>query len=84
MIWTKKWRLKINARKTELILFVKNYTEIKVNNTILPQVKSKKVLSVIFQENITFSEHVDHLKSKIFKAVSFVSPLMSAKGAFII
>ena len=82
MNWTKKWRLKINAGKTEFILFGKNHSEIeiKVNNTILPQVKSKKVLGVIFQENFTFSEHVDHLKSKSFKALSLVSPLMSANG----
>ena len=46
----------------------------------MPQVKSKKVLGVILQENFNFNDHVDHVKSKALKALSAFSPLMSYKG----
>lgn len=77
--WTKKWRMSINAGKTDFILFGKSHQDIviQIDSTRLPQVKSKKLLGVIIQEDLSFNEQVDSIRSKCFKAQSLLNPLMS-------
>jgi ribonuclease HI len=78
--WTRKWRMSINAGKTDFILFGKHHQDIviQVDSTNLPQVKSKKLLGVIIQEDLSYNEHVDSVRSKCFKAQSLLNPLMSS------
>lgn len=80
--WTNKWRLTISADKTEFICFSKQQVSVNIiiNGTVLPQVKSKKVIGVILNENWDFSEHVEYICSKGFKALAALKPVMSCKN----
>ena len=75
--WTKKWRMSINAGKTDFILFGKRHQDIviQIDSTKLPQVKSKKLLGVIIREDLSFNDQVDSICSKCFKAQALLNPL---------
>jgi ribonuclease P/MRP protein subunit RPP40 len=67
MNWNKKWRLKINLNKTEVICFSKEETtpvNISVEGNTLRQVTSKLCLGVTLDQHLTFQEHTDKTAKK--------------------
>ena len=61
MPWCQKWRINIGRQKPQVILFENNKKsskiEITVNGSVIKQVKEKKILGIIVDEN-SYSNHI--------------------------
>jgi len=69
--WLKKSGLKVNLSKTELIIFNNNSTiEIPVDGEIIKSKNSMKVLGVIFDKKLNWSDHINYAINKT-KAINF-------------
>ena len=80
--WCRKWRMIINASKTEFIAFGQQHEDvtIEVNGALLPQVQYKKVLGVILEENMSFNRHVEDVVARGHRALAALAPIMSDNG----
>lgn len=77
-----KWKLKINAQKTELIVFTKknsnyNITPLFIKNTPIAPKKQVKYLGVVFDRRLTFYSNISYLIQKHFAASQKLYPLMN-------
>ena len=62
--WTKKWRLKVNTQKTDIMCFTKSgHKSITVfmGGSKLEQVNSKTCLGLILDNNLNFRQQVELL-----------------------
>ena len=65
--WSYKWRMGISAPKSHIMCFSpKGHTAVTVlyNGKLLEQVREQRSLGVILDENLTFSTHIQTVKSK--------------------
>ena len=65
--WTYRWRLPVNIPKTEVICFTKKGhkdVNIKMNNKELKQVKEKRILGVVLDENLDYKSHIQLVAAK--------------------
>ena len=79
--WNNKWRLILSTDKTKVICFTKNGhhdVSVHVKNKLLEQVTTKTCLGITFDENLTFSAHVDYACNKALKALNKISIFLSA------
>ena len=72
--WCHKWRIYINIKKTEVIVFSgeKNTANIslKIKNNTIKQVTAKRMLGVIIDEKLTFKDHIKHICTQAGKSYS--------------
>ena len=72
--WCHKWRININIKKTEVIVFngEKNTPNIslKIKNNTIKQVTAKRMLGVIIDEKLTFKDHIKHMCMQARKSYS--------------
>ena len=78
--WFNSNKLSLNADKTKFTLFnnVKQKDDIplvltsKINNTLIKRVDHIKFLGVLFDENLTWKNHINLIKNKISKSLGIL------------
>lgn len=81
-----KWKLKVNATKTELVVFTKKYTNHRIinplilNGTPIHQQKTAKYLGIVLDERLYFKNHVSHAIQRTFAAQQKLYPLINPKS----
>ena len=72
--WCYKWRININIKKTEVIVFSggKNTPNIslKIKNNNIKQVTAKIMLGVMIDDKLTFKDHIKHICLQARKSYS--------------
>jgi hypothetical protein len=78
----RRWRIKINASKTEAVLFSKRDVrhaadhQLRAGTTPLPWQAQARFLGVILDRRMTFAAHVKSLQRKATAAMSIIYPLI--------
>ena len=63
--WCSKWRIKLNAKKTQLIMLkTKKNIELELFGEKLTAVQQAKLLGVILDKKLTFNAHIDENAKK--------------------
>ena len=75
--WLLANKLTLNISKTHFMVFHsakhKNYKiNIEINKVVIEQVKHTTFLGVIFDDNLTWSNHISYINSKIAKGVGII------------
>ncbi|GFX31481.1 putative RNA-directed DNA polymerase from transposon BS [Trichonephila clavipes] len=82
-VWCKKWKLATSPEKSSLINFSRKRSAIppllKICDKPIPEVKSLKILGIIFDPNITWKNHINYLRQKGFKYLNAIKALSSPK-----
>lgn len=68
LTWLTKWKIKLNAEKTEAIIFNKKKKRapqrVEINNTEIPWTQEVKYLDVRMDRKLTFKVHIPNTKKK--------------------
>ncbi|GBN53794.1 RNA-directed DNA polymerase from mobile element jockey [Araneus ventricosus] len=80
--WFHKWKIAINAGKTEAVMFCKNiknlnFPQLKINNIQIPWSQECKYLGVILDRKLTWKPHFLYTKKKFRNAARKFYPLIS-------
>ncbi|GBN54258.1 RNA-directed DNA polymerase from mobile element jockey, partial [Araneus ventricosus] len=80
--WFHKWKIAINAGKTEAIMFCKNiknlnFPQLKINNIQIPWSQECKYLGVILDRKLTWKPHFLYTKKKFRNTARKFYPLIS-------
>ncbi|GFW83260.1 probable RNA-directed DNA polymerase from transposon BS [Trichonephila clavipes] len=82
-VWCKKWKLSTSPEKSSLINFSRKRSTVppllKICDKPIPEVKSLKILGIIFDPNITWKNHINYLRQKGFKYLNAIKALSSPK-----
>ena len=81
--WAKAWNMNISATKTKTILFTSNVHEVNskekveicLGNAIIQQTSEVPVLGVVFDTQLSFTQHVQQLKGKLAKRLQITKAL---------
>lgn len=76
--WFAKIRMSLNVNKSALIVFPLNVPvniSLQYHQEIIPQVDFIKYLGVIYDTNLSWRNHIDHVKSRATRAVGMISKL---------
>ena len=77
--WAKRWLIKFNAQKTEIMLISNTYNdhniELIMDNTVLQIVNSHKHLGVVLSSNNKWTNHIDTIIQSASKQISFFRKL---------
>ena len=83
--WFNRNKLSLNADKTKFTLFHKVRQRdniplvlptLKINNTLIKRVDHIKFLRVLFDENLTWKNHINLIENKISKSLQSVTSIM--------
>ena len=81
--WAAKWRLIFSGNKCGLMIFTRSPRDdpptLKLNNDIIPVVRSAKVLGVTFDTRLTWSPHITILCNKLVNMANAFKLLASNK-----
>ena len=79
MAWMKINKLLVNIGKTNYMIFKKKRRNIPdvipdllLNNEVIHRVKKAKFLGVLLDDNLTWSFHINHIRSKIAKGMGII------------
>ena len=82
-----KWKIKINATKTDLVIFSKKLKKenddnlnIKMDDTIIEQKNSAKYLGMHLDNRWNFNKHILETKNGAQKATSMLHPIISQRS----
>lgn len=79
--WAKANSLKINTKKTKIVLYfpkgkvISRPLNVLLNRDPIEIVESVKILGVIFYKHLTWNDHVEYMRSKLSSAVGVMSRL---------
>ena len=80
--WSASWNIKINAQKTEAIVFTKSRSTleapIKIRNKTIPYSPSVKYLGLNLDSKLTFHIHITKTVNKAYYALSILYPLFKS------
>lgn len=80
-----KWKLKLNAAKTEAIIFTRKRQlptkTLTIDGHIIPWSKSVKYLGLVLDKELNWSQHVSIIRTKAMKAFNALSPLLNRRSA---
>ena len=83
----KKWKIKINATKTELVIFSKKskkenngYLNIKIDGAIIEKKASAKYLGMHLDNRLNFNKHILETKNEVHKATSILHPIIGQRS----
>ncbi|GFS91105.1 RNA-directed DNA polymerase from mobile element jockey [Trichonephila clavipes] len=81
-IWLSVWKIAINTSKTEAISFSRKRPPplITLQNQRIPWSLHTKYLGVIIDKNLTFRQHITHVRNKFKNATSNLFPLIGKKS----
>jgi len=76
--WAQKEGMTINAEKTKVMVFgdVINEVKVKINDTVVKNVKSYKYLGVVLDQQLDFSLQVNYAAGKAKRAMAKVGSLI--------
>ena len=84
--WFARWNIKINANKTEAIVFRKINRKveapIKIQNRIIPYSSSVKYLGLTLDSKLTFRQHTSKTISKTYFMLSVLYPFFKSHTLF--
>jgi hypothetical protein len=84
ILYFTKWKLKINASKTEAIMFTRQRSlpnrTLKINNHDIPWSRSVKYLGTILDNKLNWSENTSKLKLKGTKALIALHPILNKRS----
>lgn len=76
-----KWKIKINATKTEAIFFSRRRPNLPENITVFNQnliwAKSIRYLGIYLDPKLTFSTHVNKIREKFYTALKILYPIFN-------
>lgn len=81
-----KWKLNMNAAKTELVVFNRKFTNNKiinpliVNGAAIHQKTAAKYLGIMLDDRLSFHKHISYTLSRTFSAQQKLYPLTCAKS----
>ncbi|GFU86664.1 probable RNA-directed DNA polymerase from transposon X-element [Trichonephila clavipes] len=82
-VWCKKWKLSTSPEKSSLLNFSRKRSTIppllKICDKPIPEVKSLKILGIIFDPNTTWKNHINYLRQKGFKYLNALKPYLLRK-----
>lgn len=74
--WCRSWGVSINAAKTTAIIFTRkrrvSYPDLCINNESIPYVSSFNFLGYIFDEHLTWKDHIKHIVTKCSKRLNLL------------
>ena len=77
--WLYKWRLTINPKKCQFILFSKgkhsNNLDLRLFNQSIPETDNIKFLGITFDRTMTFNTHIQDIKTKCYKRLNIIKIL---------
>ena len=78
--WSKQWLITFNAGKTKYLIFSKKPTKFShppliLNNVSIKQVLCYKHLGLIFNDKMTWSDHIDDIFKRSNKLLDIISKL---------
>ena len=80
--WFARWNIKINAKKTEAIVFTKTSrtveAPIKICNTTIPYSSTVKYLGLTLDSKLTFQSHITKTITKAYSALSILYPFFKS------
>lgn len=83
----RKWRIKINATKTQTIFFTKKRaarnlpsTTVSTNGLSSPWTNEANYLGIIYDSKLTFSKHIDYATKKLDKATRSLFSLINRRS----
>ncbi|KAG7517000.1 hypothetical protein JOB18_046781 [Solea senegalensis] len=85
--WTNMWRIKLNPVKTQCILFTKNShlqpnnIDLSLNNHKITISKEATFLGVTFQNNMTWTKHINNLEQRANNRLNHLKALCGKHGA---
>lgn len=79
-----KWKLKLNASKTEAIMFTRKRTlpkrMLKIDGVCIPWLRSVKYLGLILDTKLNWSENTSKLCLKGMKALNALNPVLNRRS----
>lgn len=85
--FSKKWKIKVNAEKSQAIFFTRKrktcytpQTNLKMNGRDITWSRSVRYLGVFLNTRLTFNDHVSHIVGKINLAIKLLYPLINRKS----
>lgn len=79
-----KWKLKINASKTEAILFTRQRSlpsqTLQINGYYIPWSRSVKYLGLVLDTKLNWTENTSKLRLKGIKALNALSPILNRRS----
>ncbi|GBO20729.1 RNA-directed DNA polymerase from mobile element jockey [Araneus ventricosus] len=81
-VWFMKWKIAINASKTEAIMFHKsttygNFPQLKIHNETITWSKQSKYLGVILDSRLTWKPHFLYVRQKFWAQARKLYPLIA-------
>lgn len=82
----KKWKIKLNEDKTELITFTRKFknnkilTPLTINNTTISERRQVKYLGVYLDKRLTFHNHIRETLRKTDRTIRALYPLIKKNG----
>ena len=76
--WTKRWRMKLNAEKTEFCLFSRKTDEdlsnvvIKMDGKFIERTESPKLLGITLDEKLNFQKHIDAVEKESYQGCCII------------
>ena len=85
MEWSRKWRININADKTEYCIFSSlkqhpGHTILKLNYTTLKYDRNPKLLGVTLDEKLNFGQHILNIERKVGNSLGILRLVREIKG----
>ena len=83
--WANKWKLRLNAGKSEVGVFSTDYKdyswrpEIHMMDTIIPVVENPKLLGVTYDKGLTFSKQTEIVTKRMKERISVLKRLAGTK-----
>ena len=75
--WLKANKLTINVKKTHYMVFhrsrIKSSKDVQINQHILSLAKSTTFLGIIIDDKLKWTNHINHVKNKISKAIGIIN-----------
>ena len=74
-IWAKKWKIKFNAEKTELLNFKRDNLQtptLTFDDTDLTDIDTHKHLGLVIQNNCKWDSHIDKITQTVTMLISFL------------
>ena len=74
--WCSKWRIKLNAGKTQLILFSVGFKPEIIDHKLfgepIIQTQTAKLLGIIFVRRVSFNDHMKDLMTKVYRRLNLL------------
>ena len=85
--YNEKWKIKINATKTDLVIFSKKLKKenndnlnIRMDDTKIEQKNSAKYLGMHLEKRLNFNKHILETKNRAQKTTSMLHPIISQRS----